>query len=234
MNKWIAQNLKIENYVLPVVSLLFVHMEIALITLFFFYHNSLDSLDDSQYMTIPENYKSMVSIQCKVHLLVYLHRILSNFKMCLLLLSRWSRRRTRSLTACHRRTLSLWVQHWPSEDRRKAPIMLLRVLVTLHSALQTCDGNNEGRDTYQRSQMDVMLLLCNQADQNFQSNTLTVLDEVLVSLSSLLFRSIIMYYALCTRSMAPKGMNLLCLKIQLKTQMANVNNMMIPHSVLIS
>ncbi|XP_078117590.1 cadherin-related family member 2 [Sander vitreus] len=30
---------------------------------------SLDSLDDSQYMTMPENDRSMVSIKCKVHLL---------------------------------------------------------------------------------------------------------------------------------------------------------------------
>lgn len=60
----------------------------------------------------------------------------------------------------HPSTLSLWVQCWPSGARRKAPTMLAWVLVTLHSALQTCDGNNHNKYTDGH-----MLLLRNQVNQ---------------------------------------------------------------------
>lgn len=52
-------------------------------------------------------------------------------------------------------TLSLWVLRWLSRARRKAPTMCIWVLLTLHSALQTCDGNNHDKDTDQRPQMDI-------------------------------------------------------------------------------
>lgn len=78
-----------------------------------------------------------------------------NLKTCLLI-STWSWRR-RTMTGNQQNTSSLWVPRWLSWARRNAPTKLRWVILTLRSALQTCDGCVE-----ERPQMDTC---CYQAHQ---------------------------------------------------------------------
>lgn len=144
-------------------------------TLNLFFPCSLNSLEYTEDMD-KETTNGMVSFyisQSRLHSV--LSRIWFNLKTCLLI-STWSWRR-RTMTGNHQNTSSLWVPRWLSWARRKAPTKLRWVLLTLRSALQTCDGCVE-----EWPQMDTC---CYQAHQ---------ILYCLTSSKILLFSLMIIYY----------------------------------------